>query len=291
MEISVPRLPNFFLLGAGRCGTTSLYILLRQHPEIFLSDPKEPSFFCRPFQVVRDPISYVELFRNAGDATIVGDASHAHLSHPNAARTIRAFFPTARFVLILRNPADRAYALYCWMTAHGHELHATFESALVAEDRRAADPAFSRRASQYEHNFMYFRSGLFGMQLQRYLEYYPRSAFHVTTLDKLKSQPHETLARIHDFLGVRPVPTTEMVKVNESEWTRSAPLQWLARGTLGRLSDWGVPGAGRFLLEVTKRNRRSLPVPLRKSTRDALMERYADDLKLLHQLSGIDLTG
>lgn len=291
MELAGPRLPNFFLLGAGRCGTTSLYILLRQHPEIFLSEPKEPSFFCRPFQVVRDPVSYVELFRNAGNATVVGDASHVHFSHPDAARTIRAFFPTARFLLILRNPADRAYALYCWMTAQGHEWHDKFEDALAAENRRAADPAFMNKASHYEGNFMYFRSGLFGKQLQRYLEHYPRNAFHVTTLDRLSAQPNETLAEIYEFLDVRPIATTGGLKTNESVGVRSAQLQWLARCTLGHLSERGVPGAGRALSKVSDWNRGSRPPPLRGSTRAALLERYADDLRLLRQLSGIDLSG
>ena len=76
------QLPNFFILGAGRSGTTTLHFLLRDHPEVFLPTPKEPSFFCEPFQVVRTPIKYAKLFEGAGEAKAVGESSHAYLTHP-----------------------------------------------------------------------------------------------------------------------------------------------------------------------------------------------------------------
>src|SRR5829696_6529096 len=106
-DLPVIRLPNFFILGAGRTGTTTLYNVLKHHPDVFLPTPKEPTFFSEPFQVVRTPIRYASLFEEAGGHRAVGDASHAYLSHPDAARTLRAFFPDARFVVVFRNPADR----------------------------------------------------------------------------------------------------------------------------------------------------------------------------------------
>lgn len=264
--------------------------MLREHPDIFFSDPKEPSFFCRPFQVVRDPISYAELFEDAGDATAVGDASHVHFSHPDAARAIRAFFPAARFVLILRNPADRAHSLYCWATIKGYERHGSFEAALKAEDRRANDPTVLDNPFVYAGNLMYFRSGLFGEQLQRYLQHFPISAFHVTTLDRLARQPDATLAGVCEFLGVGPISVTHSLRANPSYGVRSAPLQWLARSAHGQLNRWGVPGTEKALRLVQRYNRRPEPIPMRESTRSELLERYCEDLKLLRRLTGVDLS-
>lgn len=290
METAQPRLPNFFLLGAGRSGTTSLYLMLREHPDIFFPDRKEPSFFCRPFQVVNDPISYVDLFSQAGATRIVGDASHVHFSHPEAARAIHAFFPKARFVLILRNPADRAYALYCWMVAHGYERHRSFEDALSAEDRRATSARVNDNKQVYGGNFLYFRSGLFGQQLQRYLEHFPITAFHVTTLDRLSTQPNETIAGICEFLGISPISVAESRRSNESRGVRSTTVQWLAHSVSRQLSQLGVPNATRGLGLVQRWNSRPKPSPLQASTRAELLGRYADDLKLVNKLTGIDLS-
>ena len=78
------RKPNLFILGAAKSGTTTLWSSLRQHPDIFLSRPKEPAFFCETFQKVQNPIHYFELFDRAGTASLVGEASHAYLSDPKA---------------------------------------------------------------------------------------------------------------------------------------------------------------------------------------------------------------
>ena len=126
--------PNFFILGAGRSGSTFLWDLLRQHPNIFLTSPKEPNFFCKPYQGIKNPIDYFELFDSVSDEAIRGEASHAYLSNPTTAKVLKALFPESKFVVILRNPADRAYSLYHWMRRNGLEYINTFEAALEAED-------------------------------------------------------------------------------------------------------------------------------------------------------------
>lgn len=90
------RLPNFFILGAAKSGTTSLHFYLKQHPEIFLSPEKEPTFFCEGFQVVKNPIDYFQLFDSVGDEKVIGEASHVYLSNPSTARVLAALFPKAK---------------------------------------------------------------------------------------------------------------------------------------------------------------------------------------------------
>ena len=93
-----PRLPNFYILGAGKSGTTSLFRYLNEHPDIYMPGIKEPTFYCHLFQVVDNPIHYLGLFQNAGNKKWVGEASHAYLSCPQSAPALRAFTPEARFL-------------------------------------------------------------------------------------------------------------------------------------------------------------------------------------------------
>lgn len=196
--------PNFFILGAGRCGSTTLYSMLRQHPEVFMPDVKEPSFFCSYFQVVKDPVSYFQLFSPATTEAAIGEASHVYLSNPESPPLIRTLFPDAKFVLIFRNPTERAYSLYRW--AHHMKLEPieTFEEALDAEEWRYRDTEFFDNCPYYFWNYMYVRSSYFHLQWARYLALFPRDQFFALSLQELRSDPKRWIQDILDFLGVDP---------------------------------------------------------------------------------------
>ena len=118
------RWPNFFIIGAGKSGTTSLYHYLKQHPQIFMSPVKEPKYFAFAGQrlnytgpgdarIVPETTTtreaYLDLFREAGDQSAVGEASTVYLGPINGtAQRIAQQVPEARIVAILRQPADRA---------------------------------------------------------------------------------------------------------------------------------------------------------------------------------------
>jgi hypothetical protein len=194
--------PNFFLLGAARCGTTSLYYMLRQHPEIFMPEVKEPSFFCSYFQVIKDPISYFQLFNQCNGETAIGEASHVYFSNPETSAILHLLFPDAKFILIFRNPTNRAYSLYQWTRNARHEALESFEEALEAELPRYRDPAFFKECPQYFWNFMYVRSSYYHIQWKRYLRFYSRDKFFVLSLYELSADPQYWVQRIYEFLGV-----------------------------------------------------------------------------------------
>ncbi len=282
------KLPTFFILGAGRSGTTTLAAVLREHPDIFMSTPKEPTFFSAPFQVVRDPIRYAHLFDGASSATAVGEASHAYLSHPGAAATLRAFFPDARFVVMFRNPADRALAMYSYMLENGYELHRSFERALAAEDRRFSSARFARHCPHSFWNFMYYRSGLFGEQVARYLDLFQRDRFFFTTLYDLHRRPAETLGAVETFLGVSPESVDELPKYGSSKGIRSIPVQYVERTVVRRLARHNVPLMAATRSRMIQWNRGSPPTML-AATRAQLLERFRPDLARLEALTGIDV--
>ena len=288
--MSAIKLPTFFILGAGRSGTTTLAAVLRDHPDIFMATPKEPTFFSAPFQVVRDPIRYAHLFEGASNSAAVGEASHAYLSHPGAAATLRAFFPDARFVVMFRNPADRALAMYSYMLENGYELLPSFDRALAAEDRRFSSARFARRCPHYFWNFMYYRSGLFGEQVARYLDLFPRDRFFFTTLYDLHRRPGAVLSAIETFLGVDPDPIDELPKYGSSKGIRSIPVQYLERKLVRRLARHDVP-----LMETARKRmiqwNRGVPPTMLRDTRAELLVRYRPDLARLEQLTGIDVLG
>ena len=289
-RLPAARLPNFFILGAGRSGTTTLYFVLRDHPQIFLPTPKEPTFFSEPFQVVRNPIRYAKLFADVGGATAIGEASHAYLSHPDAAATLQAFFPDAKFVVVFRNPADRALAMYSYMLENGYEHHGSFERALAAEDRRFESARFARTCTHYFWNFMYYRSGLFGEQVARYLERFPRESFQFTTLYDLHRDPSGEIGKIEGLLGVDPEPVGELPQYGSSKGVRSIPLQLVERMVVRRLSYRNVPLMASTRQRINGWNRGNRPTML-PETRATLLERFAPDLDRLHELTGIDVLG
>jgi len=282
------KLPTFFILGAGRCGTTTLHVSLRDHPEVFLPTPKEPSFFCEPFQVTRNPIRYAALFDGADRATAVGDSSHAHLTHPEAARTIKAFFPEARFVLIFRNPADRALAMYSYMLENGYEHHATFERGLAAEDKRYHSKHCRDHFRHSFWNFMYSRSGLFGEQVARYLEHYPRDRFYVTTLYDLQRDPDRVLGDVEEFIGVARRPQQPLERHGSSKGVKSVQLQLLERRVIRKLARRHVPLMESSRVAINRWNRGRRP-QMAAGTREMLVERHRPDLALLAELTGVDV--
>ncbi len=278
-------LPNFFILGAGRSGTTALASLLRQHPEVYIPAIKEPSFFAESFQWVRNPVQYVDLYA-AGSQPLRGDASHIYLEDPASARTLHAFTPDARFVVVVRNPAERARALYSFTVEHGHEILPTFERALDAEDRRYGSARFRRTCPGSFWNFMYFRSGLYAEQLERYFALFPRDRFFITTLDRLVDDTTSTVDDLCSFLGVAPMHASTLPRDGTSKGVRSPSAQVMGRRYLRPLAKRQVPGAGPAWSWLQQHNRAAPPV-MTAATKAELLRRYERDLSRLELLTGI----
>ncbi|CAN5714006.1 hypothetical protein BH11VER1_BH11VER1_26530 [soil metagenome] len=222
--------PNFFILGAGKCGTTSLYHALKQHPEIHLSSVKEPSFFSPDFQVIKNPIEYFNLFATQEGKKRYGEASHVYFSCPETAPVVRQLFPQAKFLLILRDPVNRAYSLYQHMKRVDLESCATFEEGLQAEDHRFTDASFKIHCPQYFWNYMYYRSSLYDIQLQRYLELFSRDQFFVLTLGEWKSDPAYWQKKIFRFLEIEDGISVDAEPQNQAGGY--APLSHSTRSTL-----------------------------------------------------------
>jgi hypothetical protein len=280
--------PNFFILGAGKSGSTSLYWHLKKHPDIFLTRIKEPTFFSEGFQVVKSPNRYFELYDAVSTENIIGEASHVYLTTQSTARVLKGLFPDAKFLIILRNPADRAYSLYHHMRRHGFEYINTFEKALEAEEVRFTSKKFLDECPQYFYNYLYFRSSLYGEQIKNYFSIFPqKKQFHIIKFEEFITDPNGYFNRIFQFLGVNPDVDIEFEVRNTGKVTARFPLIHFFVNT--RINK---PLALRnVLLNLLKQIKPMKIPPMRQETRNFLLDRYTDDLKLLYELTGISFFG
>ena len=190
--------PNFLIIGAPRSGTTHLYRGLRQHPNIFMSDFKEPMFFAyegnpRP-GAIGDAAAYEALFSATQGQDAIGEASTLYLYSDRAADNIHRRIPDAKLIAILRNPVDRAFSQYTFQRFLNTEPLDTFEAALQAEDERADGPG-----SPF---LLYRRVGLYGQQIPRYLERFGPNQLLFLLQDDLDAAPGAVFRQIFAFLGV-----------------------------------------------------------------------------------------
>lgn len=144
------QLPNFIIGGAQKSGTTSLYYQLKQHPEVFLCDPKEPRYFLYEIAMATEPEKiegralhfptrtleeYAALFEDSTGYKAIGEASAHYLFSPEVAVKIKDTIPDARMIFILRNPIDRAYSNYWHAVRLGIEDRKVEDALAVTESR------------------------------------------------------------------------------------------------------------------------------------------------------------
>ena len=179
-------LPNFFIIGAMRSGTTALARYVGAHPDVFMAPEKEVHFFDRHEDRGLD--WYRSRFARYQDQRAVGEATQTYLFMPDVPAKIAAVVPDARLIAILRNPVDRAYSHF-WMNRGLRTENRDPADALTAEP---GAPVF----------FPYLDRGRYLPQLQRVCEHFSRDALHVLLFEELLSDPEETFAAVCSFLGI-----------------------------------------------------------------------------------------
>ena len=204
--------PNLFLVGAPKCGTTSMCWYLGEHPDIFMADTKELHYFGSDLTPRRtmDEGEYLSHFRGARGERVVGESSVMYLASTTAAREIWEFSPTAAVIIMLRNPVDMVYARFAQMRRNGLEDIEDFEMALDAEpDRRLGRrlPAVFgwRNVRRSPKLLCYCDTAAYSAQVQRYLDVFTRDKVHVVVFDDLARDPAAAYRDVLGFLrGRRP---------------------------------------------------------------------------------------
>lgn len=290
--------PNFFVIGAQKCGTDALYLALRQHPEIFMSPAKEPFYFITDGgppryrmpnsgyarRLISDPHQYLALFQGAGGCRAIGEASAIYLSSYEPERTaerIHRMVPGARLIALLRQPADRAYSAFQYYRAHELEPLDDFEAALADEPARIA----RGDCPDIRHR----QNGRYHLHLKPYLERFPREQVRIYLHDEWSAGPDRVLRDIFEFLGVDPEFRPTVVRANVTTRYRSQYVRRLLNDpslsqlVLRRL----LPRAAKTRLRHWNE---SAPTPFPAALRARLTREYHDDILALQSLIARDLS-
>jgi hypothetical protein len=211
MTTEKPTLPNLFIPGAGKSGTTSLHAYLAEHPDIFMCTPKETEFFSHDPVYQRGLDWYSGLFEPGASAQVRGESSTAYFSFPNVIDRLGSACPDARFIFVLRNPIERVWSHYRWLKGRGDE----------SRDLRAA---FLADAGQDPHWWedvngayrFYESESRYDDHIGRFLERFGRPRLHVVTTEQLRDDPQAVLASCADFLGLDPPPVVQARHENMS---------------------------------------------------------------------------
>lgn len=199
-------IPDFLIIGAGKSGTTSLYMYLRQHPEIFLPRVKEPNFYgyenrspqdfgealgeVRHFtESITDFDSYIELFRNALPGQLKGEMSNTYMYHDQAPERIKHYNPGMKLIAILRQPAERLYSRY---------LHLARENRLPT--RHFAD-CKNKNSIWWKRNDL-ISEGFYYRNLKPFYAHFPAENIRVYLYETLNTNASGVLQDIFRFLNV-----------------------------------------------------------------------------------------
>lgn len=282
-------LPNFLVIGAYKCGTTSLHHYLAQHPQIFIPRVKEPSYLAfvdngdRNSPIYKKSIKtrsdYEKLFAGAQDYSAIGDVSPEYLTNPRALDNIATLIPTGRFIAIIRDPIQRAYSDYLMYRRDGLEREVDFRRALKLQEQRAkrGDPTG-----------FYISTGFYGKQLQRYYDRFPRHQIHVTFFEDLAVDAPSVLADIWSFLDVeRAFSPSDLATHNRSGIPNNSVTRFVLRNRRALRSLVGpvIPQRARsWIRGRLERNLKKPPMP--EGARQQLAEIYHDDVRRLELLIG-----
>lgn len=269
-------LPNFFMIGASKAGTTTLWHLLRQHPDIFMPEIKEPWFLSHDDRY--DQLGwtwYESLFRPGSRMSAVGEASSCYCMtrlYPNALRRLGRYFPEARLIYCVREPYARIESAWKQCLSTRHPLPGDF-----SESVRTYPPILE--GTRY------------GETLEAYLEVFPRNRIHIVLFHDLKRQPLETYKHCLEFLEVDPgfVPREIGTARNRSADKRVDTPAYLAL----RNSWFGRIGTRLTPTPVTRRIGKLLRRPMPDAVwtpqlREWVRQSLEQDTQRFLELSGMD---
>ena len=221
-------LPNFMCIGASKSGTTSLYDILKQHSDIFLPSFKEPHFFDIP-SVYQNGIEWYKktYFHSLKNEKCIGDFSPTYLFDEHAPeRILNDLGVNVKFIIILRNPVDRAYSHYLHSKRDQHE-NLSFKEALFLEKER-----FSKKDYLSYLRFSYTAQGMYCQMLIRYFKFFPRDNFLIINFEEeFVNQRGGTINRILDFLDLENEEFDINISSNKASKAKSTLLKKVMKKT------------------------------------------------------------
>lgn len=287
-------LPNFFVVGAQKSGTTSLHHYLVEHPDVYLPSQKETKFFVDDERYAKGIDHYEsEYFSGCHGEKAIGEVDPDYMYFSTGAERIARHIPDPKFIFVFRNPVDRAFSLYVMTYRRGLELN-SFEEAIRIEPERIA------RGYEEDFHYSYVRRGFYASQVNRFLERWDASRMHFILAEDLINNPAETVQGCFEFLGVDPnfVPSQIGTKFHQATVPKNLALAVLFRNKeaypiLRRVARWCLPNLewrNRLRARLAAWNHKPSDLKLWEDTRRHLVEIYRPENEKLSKLIGRDLS-
>lgn len=293
------KYPNLYLVGAPKCGTTSMYHYLKSHSQIFFPEAKEPHHFgtdlgLRAKGFRKESADYLALYSEAGQARYRGDASVFYLYSEKAAERIARAAPEARIICLLRRPVDMMFSMYTFALRHGAETANSFEEALRLEANRKDGQAIP--ATVFIEEMLHYR-GLSNYlpQLERYYQHFPKEQILVLLHDDLKNKPEPLFQQVADFLEVENEFQGMEFYTNRTkdiQFSASKVLNRKYPGLMATARKW-LPDSLRQRLQFSKQllaQQPEIPKSIAPQTRKLLLQETQAEVQALSQFLNRDLS-
>jgi hypothetical protein len=215
--------PDFFIIGAPKCGTTALYRYLKDHPQIYFSELKEPHYFNEEDEGrhIKDLETYLKLFAGASEQyKAVGEASVLYLRSRSAVQKIMEFNPAARLIVMLRHPVDMYLSLHQQNLFRFRENVMDPEQAWNLQAARAEGNRIPKGALE-PGNLQYREVCGLGMQLERLFAIVPKRQVYVISFNDFQENTAAVYQDVLAFLGIDPDGRTEFPRENSAKMHRS----------------------------------------------------------------------
>ena len=304
--------PNFFIVGAMKGGTTSIFSYLREHPQVFMCPIKEPHHFCKDFDpesfyhkymtiareksekvlngtrkesqiaIVQDWDDYLRLFEKAEDQIAIGEASVGYLYSRVAASEIKEKIPDAKIIMILRDPVKRAFSHYLMGISHGYAVNMSFVEAVEND--------FHLKEKGWGVSRLYVECGLYYEQVMRYLDLFPMKNIKVILFEQLQQDAGALIKDIFKFLDVDPDFQVDLTKrYNTAKFPIKSMSLILSNA---RMRDFCSTMTPSFMKESVKKivfTSKGVP-ELKDEDRARFLPYFREDIKKLSELLKVDLS-
>jgi hypothetical protein len=313
---TIHKEPNFFVIGAAKCGTTTLYDFLEHHPEVYMSPIKEPHHFSK--DIIKENFSdeykhylktrnvnleeylqtdlsrkiwewytedfnqYIQLFKNVRNERAVGEISNGYLFSSVAAKEIKSQYPNAKIVMILRNPIERAYSHYLANVRDGRTT-LNFKDELIADSKKSA--------KGWCISHCYTEMGLYYDQVKRFTDVFEKDQIKIYLNDDLKKNAEAVAKDLFTFLGVNTKVDIDFhKKQNEARLPKSAGfMKFITQTGLKRKIFRSMPKSIQDKVKPLFFKEGKIP-KMSEEDKKWLMVQFREDINKTQNLIGRDLS-
>ena len=287
------RKPDFFIIGAPKCGTTALAHWLSEHPNVYMSPVKEPHFYNTDINNsdIRDRTAYESLFSGASETHLaVGEASVWYLYSRDAIPNILEDIEDPKFIVMLRNPVDMAISLHEQMIFSGMETEQDIHRAWKLQEKRACGKKIPVACPDGKL-LLYRETCSLGRQMQRLCKWVPRGRLQIILLDDIKSDARSVWIQVMEFLGVPDDGRREFPVINAAKRRRWPLVKQINDFYALSRKKLSLPPLGTGILRALDRRNivhRQRP-PVDERVTEMLHGAFDPEIELLEEVTGRDL--